>query len=103
MTVSIAYHQESALLFSAAVALVVVVSIGQGLYEFMILNAAVATAILLVGPIRSRWKLIYVGMCVGVVVMLTTIGVGTLAEQPFYEMVLPDAVRFGLWSCWPAS
>jgi putative nucleotidyltransferase with HDIG domain len=98
MTVSIAYHQESALLFSAALALVVVVSIGQGLYEFIILNAAVATAILLVGPIRSRWKLIYVGMCVGVVVILTTIGVGTLAEQPFYEMVLPDAVRFGLWS-----
>jgi cyclic-di-AMP phosphodiesterase PgpH len=98
MTVSIAYHQESALLFSAALALVVVVSIGQGLYEFIILNAAVATAILLVGPIRSRWKLIYVGICVGVVAMLTTIGVGTLAEQPFYEMVLPDAVRFGLWS-----
>ncbi len=98
MTISIAYHQESALLFSAALALVVVVSIGQGMYEFIILNAAVATAILLVGPIRSRWKLIYVGLCVGVVVMLTTIGVGTLAEQPFYEMVLPDAIRFGLWS-----
>ncbi len=98
MTVSIAYHQESALLFSAALALVVVVSIGQGLYEFIILNAAVASAILLVGPIRSRWKLIYVGICVGVVAMLTTIGVGTLAEQPFYDMVLPDAVRFGLWS-----
>ena len=40
MTISIAYHQESALLFSAALALVVVVSIGQGLYEFIILNAA---------------------------------------------------------------
>ena len=98
MTVSIAYHQESALLFSAALALIVVVSIGQGLYEFIILNAAMATAILLVGPIRSRWKLIYVGVCVGVVVMLTTIGVGTLSEQPFYEVVLPDAIRFGLWS-----
>ena len=31
----------------------------------MILNAAVASAILLVGSIRNRRKLIYVGMCRG--------------------------------------
>ncbi len=102
MTISIAYHQESALLFSAALALVVVVAIGQGLSEFIILTAAVATAILLVGPIRSRWKLIYVGVCVGVVALLTTIGVDTLAEQPFYTVTLRDALRFGLWSLFAA-
>ncbi len=102
MTISIAYHQESALLFSAALALVVVVAIGQGLNEFVILTAAVATAILLVGPIRSRWKLIYVGVCVGLVALLTTIGVDTLAEQPFYQVAMPDALRFGLWSLFAA-
>ncbi len=83
--------------------MIVVVSIGQGLSEFIILNAAMATAILLVGPIRSRWKLIYVGICVGVVVMLTTIGVGTLSEQPFYEAVLPDAFASASGRCWPRS
>ena len=102
MTISIAYHQESALLFSAALALIVVVAIGQGLNEFIILTAAVATAILLVGPIRSRWKLIYVGFCVGFVALLTTIGVATLAEQPFKTVALPDALRFGLWSLFAA-
>ena len=66
-----------------------VVAIGQGLNEFIILTAAVATAILLVGPIRSRWKLIYVGACVGVVALLTTIGVDTLAEQPLLRRCCP--------------
>ena len=44
----------------------VVVATGQGLSEFMILNAAVASAILLVGSIRNRRKLIYVGIAVGI-------------------------------------
>ena len=82
MTLSIAYHRELALLFSAAAALIVVVATGQGLSEFMILNAAVASAILLVGSIRNRRKLIYVGIAVGVVALLTTVGVETLAAQP---------------------
>jgi len=97
MTVAIAYHQELALLFSAAVALVIVVATGQGLSQFTILTAAAATAILLVGSIRSRRKLIYVGMCVGVVALMTTIGVGTLEEQPFWQTLWPEAQRFGLW------
>ncbi len=50
MTVAIAHNQELALLLSSAVALVIVVSIGQGLSDFVILAASVATAILLVGP-----------------------------------------------------
>jgi putative nucleotidyltransferase with HDIG domain len=63
----------------------------------MILNAAVASAILLVGNIRNRRKLIYVGLAVGAVTLLTTIGVETLAEQP-WRTIWPDALRFGLWS-----
>ncbi len=97
MTLSIAYHRELALLFSASAALIVVVSTGRGLNDFMILNAAVASAILLVGNIRNRRKLIYVGLAVGAVTLLTTIGVETLAEQP-WRTIWPDALRFGLWS-----
>jgi len=98
MTVAIAYHQEMALLFSAAVALIIVVATGQGLGQFTILTAAAATAVLLVGRIRSRRKLIYVGMCVGIVALLTTIGVGTLVdEQPFWLTLWPESQRFGIW------
>jgi putative nucleotidyltransferase with HDIG domain len=95
MTVAIAYNQELALLLSSAVTLVIVVSIGQGLSDFVVLAASVATAILLVGRIRSRTKLVYVGLCVGGVSALTTLGVGTVFEQPFEQLLKGDAVRFG--------
>jgi putative nucleotidyltransferase with HDIG domain len=45
--------------------------------------SSVAAAILLLRRIRSRTKLIYVGAVTGLVVMLTTLGVGTLAGQAF--------------------
>ena len=97
MTLSIAYHREMALLFATVAALIIVVATNQGLSEFMILNATVVSAILLMGSVRNRRKLIYVGMGVGVAAMLTTIGVGTLEAQP-WSSIWPDALRFGLWS-----
>jgi putative nucleotidyltransferase with HDIG domain len=83
MTVAIAYDKELALLLAASVSLVVAFSLEQGLAEFVILTSSVAAAILYLGRIRSRTKLIYVSLFTGVVVMLTTIGVGTLAGQAF--------------------
>jgi hypothetical protein len=96
MTVSIAYHQELALLLSAAVAIIFVMAAGQGLEEFIIWTAGVAASILLVGRVRSRKKLIYVGMAAGLVTFLTTIGVQTLDGQPFVTTLL-SAARYGLW------
>jgi len=98
MTIAIAYHQELALLFSAAVALIIVIALGHGLSEFIIFAAAVATAIMLVGRIRSRRKLIYVGLCVGIVAFATTVGVETLDEQPFKPTIQADATNFAVWA-----
>jgi len=97
MTLSIAYHRELALLFTAAVTMIVVVTTGQGLNAFMILYATAASAILMVGSIRNRRKLIYVGLAVGLVAMLTTLGVDTLAAQPL-ATIWPHALRMGLYS-----
>jgi cyclic-di-AMP phosphodiesterase PgpH len=83
MTVAIAYEKELALLLAASVAVVVAFSLEQGLGEFVILTSSVAAAVLFLGRIRSRTKLIYVGLFTGVVVMLTALGVGTLAGQAF--------------------
>jgi putative nucleotidyltransferase with HDIG domain len=83
MTVAIAYEKELALLLSASVSLIVAFSLEQGLGEFVILTSSVAAAILFLGRIRSRTKLIYVALFTGGVVMLTAIGVGTLAGQAF--------------------
>ncbi|MCC7084299.1 MAG: HDIG domain-containing protein [Pirellulales bacterium] len=93
MTVAIVYHQELALLLTAALALVVVVSLGQNLPQYITLMSAAATAILFLGRIRSRSKLIYVGLVASLVAMLTDVGVSTLESQ------LPqNAWRVGLWA-----
>ncbi len=97
MTVAIAYNQEVALLLSAAVALVIVLSIGQGLAAFVILSAATATAVLMLRRVRSRVKLVYVGLAAGAVALLTTIGVNSLGDQPLAAPLLMDAALFGLW------
>ena len=99
MIVAIVFQQEMALLFSAVAALVLVLSVGSGLASFVILMAATATAVLLVGRIRSRTKLIYVGLCAGLVGALTTLGVSTVENQGVQPQ-LPwlDAALVGLWA-----
>jgi putative nucleotidyltransferase with HDIG domain len=83
MTAAIAYEKELALLLSAAIALILSFALDQGLAQFVILVSSVAAAILLLRRIRSRTKLMYVGAFTGLVVMLTTIGVGTLVGQAY--------------------
>ena len=85
MTAAIAYEKELALLLSSALALALAFSLNsdQALTQFVILVSSVAAAILMLRRIRSRTKLIYVGAFAGLVVMLTTLGVGTLMGQTF--------------------
>jgi putative nucleotidyltransferase with HDIG domain len=90
MMMAIAYDKELALLLATTVALIVAFSLEQGLPEFVILTSGVAAAVLLLGRIRSRTKLIYVSLLTGVVVMLTVIGVGTLAGQAYGAGVMPE-------------
>jgi putative nucleotidyltransferase with HDIG domain len=97
MAIAIAYRQELALLLSAAVSLVVVVVLGQGLSDYVILMSSVAAAILCLGKVRERSKVIHVGIYAGLVAFLTTLGVGRLNEQPLAMPLLADAARFGLW------
>ena len=82
-TICLLYRRELALLLSAAVSLVVAVSTGQSLAEFIILVSAISASILLSGRVRSRTKLIYVGLGAGVVAALTAVGVGTLMGQSY--------------------
>ncbi len=91
MTVAIAFEKELALLLASSVSLVVAFSLEQGLGEFVILVSSVAAAIQLLGRIRSRTKLIYVGAFSGLVVIATTLGVGTLVGQTFGATVLNPA------------
>ncbi len=78
ITIAIAYSRELALILTSAVALIVCLSLGFGLVEFVLLVATTSAAILLLDRVRSRTKLIYVGMGAAAVAMLTTIGIGTM-------------------------
>ena len=96
MTVAIAYNQELALLTAAVVGLIIVLSLGHGLAAFVILMAASATAVLMLRRVRSRVKLVYVGICSGTVAMLTSIGVSVLDNQPLGQALFTDSGLFFL-------
>jgi putative nucleotidyltransferase with HDIG domain len=96
MTIAIAYQQEIALLLSAAVTLVSVIALGHTLADAIVLLATTAGAILLLGRVRSRSKLLRVGVLAAGVAALTTLGVGVLEGDPL-RLTLKTAL---LWSIW---
>jgi cyclic-di-AMP phosphodiesterase PgpH len=98
MTVAIAYDEDLALLLAAEVALVAVVGLGRGLSDYVTLTAASAAAIFWMGSIRSRSKLIYVGLWAGVVAFGTQLGANLIEERPFSMQLLYEAARTGVWT-----
>ena len=98
MTFAIAYHRDVALVLAVALAIVLGMTGGEGLGNFMIWTGVVASAIVQLGRIRSRSKLIKVGAISAVVALLTTYGVGLLNEQPPAWPLLSEAVRNALWT-----
>jgi putative nucleotidyltransferase with HDIG domain len=98
MTFAIAYHRDVAIVLSMALSIAVVVLCGAGLGEFIIWMAVVASAIVQLGRIRSRSKLIKVGALSGIVAFSTTVGVGLLENQPWDWPLLNYAARNGLWT-----
>ncbi len=98
MTVAIAYDEDLSLLLVAQVALVLVTGLGHGLADYITLAAAAAATVFWMGRIRSRSKLIYVGLWAGAVAMTTQIGANLLAEHPLDLTLLFEAARTGVWT-----
>ena len=98
MTVAIAFDEDLALLLAAEVALVVVIGLGRGLADYVTLAAAAAAMVFWMGRIRSRSKLIYVGLWAGAVAIATQIGANLLEERPFDMQLLYEAGRTGVWT-----
>ena len=98
MIMAIVYRQELALLLAGAVALIVTLAIGHGLQGFLLLTGVTAAAILSLGRIRTRSKLIYVGLFAGAVAVLLGVGLGMIDDQPLDWPLLGYALRNGLWA-----
>jgi cyclic-di-AMP phosphodiesterase PgpH len=93
---AIAYRNEVALFLSSVVCLIVTLSEGRTIAEFVIYSAAMAAPILLLGHIRSRTRLIYVSLCTALVVTFTTIGVLLVIGRAADISVLKLAIWQGM-------
>ncbi len=94
MTIAIAYHMELALMLGALVSLAFTVAHGFGLGELIILTTASSSAALMCRTIRSRTKLVNVGIIVAVIVFPTAIGAHYLLGQPLGWPLVTDALWF---------
>ncbi len=97
ITVTIAFGQRLALVISLAVALIVALATGGHLGEFVLLLGGTTTAVLLCGRVRSRSKLIKVGLLAGGVSLVLTLVAGILDQQPLSVALWTDAGRNALW------
>ena len=97
MTMAIVYRLEFALLMTGVLSLVIVMALGQGLHELLLLMGAAATAIVNLGRIRTRSKLIFVSFFAAVVAFLLSVGLGLIDDQPFDLILLSHSSIVGLW------
>lgn len=98
MAVGIAYGRELALVLSLAVAMVFVAANGATLAHLALLLGILATAIVQLGRIRSRRKLIWVGVISGAVAPLLTVGAGLIDGQPLRSPLLDLAAHNAVWT-----
>lgn len=98
MTIAIVYRQEFALLVTACVSLAIVLTSGAGLISFVTIAATCAAATLSLTRIRSRNKLIFVGLWAGLVAFATKYGVSIVAGQPATIALLQGAAWQGVWA-----
>jgi putative nucleotidyltransferase with HDIG domain len=97
MTIGIAYRRELAMVLTGSVAAILLMAGRNFLGEFLVLISVSVTAILLMDHIRSRSKLIKVGVIAGVVAFSMTFAVGMLEEQDA-NLVLLQSLQNGLWA-----
>jgi putative nucleotidyltransferase with HDIG domain len=98
MTFGIAYHRDVALILATSMAIIVAMTGGEGLGEFIVLMGTVSSAVLQLGSIRTRSKLIRVGFTSAIVAFLLSLGMGMFDEQPLGMTIVMHAGRNALWA-----
>lgn len=81
ITATVAYGRPLALVLLTTMTIATVLSLGLGMDALVLHGAAACSAILFLGRIRSRTRLIYVGLGAAAVTVLTTLGVGVMVGQ----------------------
>jgi cyclic-di-AMP phosphodiesterase PgpH len=98
MTLAIVYRHELAVLLSGVLAWIITLAIGNAAPGLLLLFGTTVAACLNLGRIRSRSKLIYVGLFAGGVAALLDIAMNLIDNQPLGLPLMEDAARNGLWA-----
>ncbi len=99
MIIAIAYNTELAIFLSSLISLAFTITHGYGIPEFVILGASTCLAAMFCDKIRSRTKLVYVGLATAAIIFPIVIGIHSLMGQPVsYELLLD-----GVWYCGSAG
>jgi hypothetical protein len=98
MTMAIVYRQELALLLSGVLAWVVTLAIGHSLPEFIVLLGAITAAVVNLGQIRRRSKLLYVGLSAGCVAFVLSVVLKVIDNQPLSPPLLREAAWTAAWA-----
>ncbi|RUL86197.1 HD family phosphohydrolase [Tautonia sociabilis] len=96
MLLAVAYTPLTALVFTVGASLLVSLALGTGLASFIMLLGGTATAILMLGEVRTRTKPILVGASAAVGYAILSIAAGLWQDQPS-ELILSDSALRAGW------
>jgi putative nucleotidyltransferase with HDIG domain len=96
MILTIVYNPQFALLMSFSLALAVSVALGTDLEHLLVQMGGLATAVLLLRNVRTRTRLVQVGIGAGLAYLAMTLASGLLSGQT-WRLILSDGARHFAW------
>jgi putative nucleotidyltransferase with HDIG domain len=96
MILTVAYNPQFALLMSFSLTLATTVAMDADLDYLLIQMGGLATAILLLRDVRSRSRLVHVGICAGLAYLAATVATGLLSGQT-WRLICFESGRYFLW------
>jgi len=106
LTFAVAFGRETSLLLTLSLAVLLSVATGQGMSHFLVIGGTLVVAVLQVGAIRDRTKLIRIGLVAAAVTFILSLGAGILTSQlaladgDLFDRspLVTGAVRTALWT-----
>ena len=98
MIFTIAFNPQFALLMSFSVALGTTVALGTDLEHLLVQMAGLATSVLLLRNVRTRTRIVQVGVGAGLAYLAMTVATGLLTDQN-WKLIYFEAGRHLIWGC----
>ncbi|MFL5245140.1 MAG: HD family phosphohydrolase [Gemmataceae bacterium] len=96
LILTISYNPQFALLMSLSLSLATTVALGNDLHQLVLQMGGLSTAVLSLRNVRTRTRIVEIGIGSGGAYLFLTFAIGLLANQD-YRFVLVDAGRHFLW------